>query len=223
MNIVNGFVVDRSAGARIPGTRAFVALAAEPLVEPQDNSPSSPSSQPSNNQPSSGLPKIESLKGEDAFRNFLNQDDRLTMVKFYSPRCKSCQKFGMQYKRIGKEIGELTSRNSDGTESTVREGEIRMAEMEYGTNKEFCKSLGITKLPSVHFYSNGKLVDGFPCGPKKIGKLLDKLTMYRSMTPTELEFEADMNQGSALGDSVLETLNQGLNIEVTDKPTLNSF
>lgn len=113
----------------------------------------------------------------------------------------------MQYTRIGKEIGELTARNKDGSETTVREGEIRMAEIEFGSNKELCKSLGIKKLPSVHFYSKGKLVEGFPCGPRKIGTLLEKLGRFRSMSPAELEFEADMNQGMALGESVLETLN----------------
>ena len=122
----------------------------------------------------------------------------------------------MQYKRIGKEIGELSTHNKDGSESVVREGEVRLAEMEYGSNKELCKSLGIKKLPSVHFYSKGKLVEGFPCGPRKIGMLLEKLSRYRFMSPAELEFEADMNQGMALGDSVLETLN--IEIDDADQP-----
>ncbi len=119
----------------------------------------------------------------------------------------------MQYNRIGYEIGDLTVRNQDGCETIVRPGEIRLAEMEYGSNKEFCKSLGVTKLPSVHFYSNGKLVDGFPCGPRKIGSLLEKLSRFRSLTPTELAFEADMNQGMALGDSMLETLKIAISSE----------
>lgn len=101
-------------------------------------------------------------------------------------------------------------KNQDGSQTVVREGEIRLAEMDYGANKELCKSLGVTKLPSVHFYSKGRLVEGFPCGPRRIGKLLEKLARFRSMTPNELAFEADMNQGIALGESVLETLNIGI-------------
>lgn len=139
--------------------------------------------------------------------SFLTTTPFSNFDRFYAPYCKSCQKFGMHYNRIGKEIGDLTIQNTDGSETTVREGEIRLAEMEYRSNKELCKSLGIKKLPSVHFYSKGKLIEGFPCGPRKIGMLLEKLERYQSMTPAELEFEADMNQGMALGDSVLETLN----------------
>lgn len=93
-----------------------------------------------------------------------------------------------------------------------------MAEMEYGSNKELCKSLGITKLPSIQFYSKAKLVESFSCGPRKIGMLLEKLSRFRSMTPAELEFEADMNQGIALGDSVLESLN----IEIISETALPS-
>jgi hypothetical protein len=112
----------------------------------------------------------------------------------------------MQYERIGREIGELVVKNKDGTETVVREGEIRMAEIEYGANQELCRSLGVKKLPSVHFYSEGMLVDGFPCGPNKIGMLLEKLMHFKSLSPAELAFEADMNQGLALGESVIETL-----------------
>ena len=112
----------------------------------------------------------------------------------------------MQYERIGKNIGDLVVVDEDGSETLVKEGEIRMAEIEYGANRKLCKSLGVKKVPSVHFYSRGKLIDGFPCGPKKIAMLLEKLTHYRSLSHTELSFEADMNQGSALGNSVLEAL-----------------
>jgi thioredoxin-like negative regulator of GroEL len=113
---------------------------------------------------------------------------------------------GMHYKRIGREIGDLVATNRDGTESVVREGEIRLAEMEYGANRELCKRLGVKKLPSIHFYSEGKKVDGFPCGPRKLPMLLEKLTEYRYMGLEDLSFEADMNQGLELGENVLETL-----------------
>jgi hypothetical protein len=112
----------------------------------------------------------------------------------------------MQYARIGKEIGDLVVMNEDGTETVVSEGDTRLAEIEYGANKELCKSLGVKRVPSVHFYSLGKKVDGFSCGPKKITMLLEKLSHYRSLSLPELSFEADMNQGLTLGDSVLETL-----------------
>lgn len=153
-------------------------------------------------------PKIQKLNSEKDFRSFLDEDDRLCLIKFYAPYCKSCQKFGVQYNRIGKEIGDLTTTNQvDGSKmAEVRKGEIRLAEMEYGANKELCQRLGVTKLPTIHFYSRGKLVEGFPCGPRKIAILLDKLSRYRSMSASELAFEAEMNKGMALGDMVIESL-----------------
>lgn len=212
-NLAYGFMIDHPVqGARIRDTRAFVATASRPLVEEAAQAPVII------NQPATGKPKITQLKSAEDYRNFIEEDDRLCMIKFYAPYCKSCQKFGQQYSRIGKEIGELTIRNKDGSETTVREGEVRMAEMEYGSNKELCKSLGITKLPSIQFYSKAKLVESFSCGPRKIGMLLEKLSRFRSMTPAELEFEADMNQGIALGDSVLESLN----IEIISETALPS-
>jgi hypothetical protein len=90
----------------------------------------------------------------------------------------------------------------------IREGELRMGEIEYGSNADLCKSLGVTKLPAVHIYSSkGKLVDAFRCGPKKLPVLLDKLDLYMSMSPAEIDFEADMFEGAILGDNVLDALN----------------
>eukprot|EP00428_Durinskia_dybowskii_P014172 CAMPEP_0170210108 /NCGR_PEP_ID=MMETSP0116_2-20130129/4650_1 /TAXON_ID=400756 /ORGANISM="Durinskia baltica, Strain CSIRO CS-38" /LENGTH=233 /DNA_ID=CAMNT_0010460603 /DNA_START=15 /DNA_END=716 /DNA_ORIENTATION=- len=208
-SFVHGFVVHQPIMSH-PGfykretqhrTRALVGaellVASEAVMEPMT----------STTMDSTLKPKIQKLKGEEDFRSFLDEDDRLCIIKFHAPTCKSCQKFGVQYNRIGKEIGDLTAQNQDGSETLVlRTGEIRLAEMEYGANKELCKSLGVTKLPTVHFYSRGKFLEGFPCGPRKIGILLEKISRYRSMTASELEFEVAMNEGSALGDIVLETL-----------------
>lgn len=121
---------------------------------------------------------------------------------------------GMHYKRIGKEIGDLVVTQDDGSETVVRDGEIRLAEIEYGANRDLCKRLGVKKLPSIHFYSQGKKVDGFPCGPKKLPLLLLKLSEYKSMSPLDLEFAADMNQGMGLGETVLEALDAEVSEEV---------
>ena len=86
---------------------------------------------------------------------------------------------------------------------TTRKGEIRLAEIEYGKNTELCRSLGVKKVPSIFFYYNGKKLDGFPCGPKRIAHTLDRLNYYRSLSPSELAFEATMGQGNTLGDTLL--------------------
>lgn len=111
----------------------------------------------------------------------------------------------MQYERIAGEVADLVT-DEGGVETFVDEGDMRMAEIEYGAHKDLCKSLGIKKVPSVHFYSSGKKVDGFPCGPKKLPMLLEKLSHYRTLSLPELSFEADMNEGAGLGATVLSTL-----------------
>jgi thioredoxin-like negative regulator of GroEL len=91
-------------------------------------------------------------------------------------------------------------------ETLVKKGEIRLAEIEYGANIELCKSLGVKKLPTIFFYSQGQKVDGFACGPKKVPMLLEKLEAYGSMTLEELAFEAEMFQGNELSQQVMDSL-----------------
>jgi hypothetical protein len=78
-NLAYGFVVDKgSAGTRIRNTRAFVATApAKPLVEPVQE----PAVSTTRNQYAIGKPKITSLESAEDYRNFLEEDDRLCMVK----------------------------------------------------------------------------------------------------------------------------------------------
>jgi thioredoxin-like negative regulator of GroEL len=132
--------------------------------------------------------------------------------RFYADWCKSCQKFGQQFHRIGREIGDLEevtlNDNDDEEAAIVRQGEIRMGEIEWGANSDLCKALGVTKLPAVHIYSSkGRLVDAFRCGPNKLPMFLDKLDNYLSMDSAELDFEADMTEGTRLSESVMDALN----------------
>lgn len=125
----------------------------------------------------------------------------------------------MQYRQIAKEMGDIVAKDKHGIEHVVKAGGVRFAEMEYGKNTDFCKSLGVEKLPSVYFYSKNQKVDAFPCGPKKLPLLLEKLASYGSMSPAELAFEAEMNRGARLANSVLETLQQEKKKAPSDEPS----
>eukprot|EP00980_Cylindrotheca_fusiformis_P006128 scaffold1319_cov126-Cylindrotheca_fusiformis.AAC.17 len=146
-------------------------------------------------------PQIVTINSAEEYRQFLAEDDRLCLIKFHASWCKTCKHFGMQYERIGKEIGDLEA--IDGS-SIVKKGEIRLAQIEYGENTELCKSLGVQKVPSIHFYSQGKKIDGFPCGPKRIAYTLERLNHYRNQSPEELAFEAELGMGGAFVDEVLD-------------------
>ena len=102
---------------------------------------------------------------------------------------------GIQFQRIANQCGDVDSGEM---------GELRFAAVEYAANIEMCKSLGIKKLPSVFIYSQDQLVDSFPCGPKKVPMLLEKLEHYHGLSKEELVFEASMKSGAQLGDAVLE-------------------
>jgi len=144
-------------------------------------------------------PRIVTINSEEEFEAFLNEDDRLCLVKFYATWCKACKAFGRQYERIGNNVGDLESKDG----CIVKEGEVRLAQIEFGANSKFCRSLGVRKVPSMYFFSQGKKVDGFPSGPKKIAHTLEKLNHYRSLSLQELSFEADMNEGEALGEDIM--------------------
>jgi hypothetical protein len=77
VNLASGFMMDSPGqGARIRDTRAFVATASRPLVE-------SPAKVPVtvNRPASTGKPKVTQLETADDYRNFLEEDDRLCMIK----------------------------------------------------------------------------------------------------------------------------------------------
>ncbi|CAJ1937179.1 unnamed protein product [Cylindrotheca closterium] len=162
-------------------------------------------------------PQIISLNSPEEFKHFLEEDERLCAIKFHASWCKSCKVFGKQYERIGKEIGNLVA--IDDISTVTRMGEIRLAEIEYGKNADLCKSLGVKKVPSIFFYFKGNKLDGFPCGPKRIAHTLERLNHYRSLSSTELDFEADMGQGNVLGDALLENLQSQRKNPDRDKDT----
>ena len=109
---------------------------------------------------------------------------------------------GMQFQRIANQFGDIEEEHGSG--AIKEKGDLRFAAVEYATNLDMCKSFGIKKLPSVFIYSQGSLIDSFPCGPKKIPMLLEKLELYHGMSHEQLQFEASMKSGTQLGEQVLE-------------------
>lgn len=152
-------------------------------------------------------PKIVTINNMEEYKDFLLADDRLCLVKFHASWCKSCKLFGRQFERIASNIGDLEVPNDDNRASmtTMREGEIRLAQIEYGANPDLCKKLGVKKVPSIHFLSKGQLVDSFPSGPKKITKTLEKLNHYRSLSLDELALAANENILDLLTEEEEET------------------
>jgi thioredoxin-like negative regulator of GroEL len=158
--------------------------------------------------PKHAVPVITHIESPEAFQEYLQApDDRITIVSFHAAWCKSCQKFGRLYQKLAKDradwvagdakaIKNNKNKNADG--DILEAGAIRLASVEFKANAELCRSLGVSQLPSVHYYQNGRKLAGFPAGPSKFQLVKDRLTYYKSLSEAELDFEANMEQGRSL-------------------------
>jgi len=154
-------------------------------------------------------PKITEINGLDDFLEFVAEDERLCVVKFYASWCKSCHKFGIKYKKLAMKHADMM----DNVSQVSERGEVRFAEVEYGKNSSLCRSLGVRKLPYVmiHKVSVGKIAE-FPCGPKYFDeRLVNRLNQYLEMSDEELQFEQKMEGGTALGNDILSQLRNDAN------------
>lgn len=96
-----------------------------------------------------------------------------------------------------------------GHDALVQEGTIKLAKVEFTSNLELCRSLGIKRLPNVHIYHPAVgLLDSFPCGPNKFPILVEKLDRYHQMTIAELQLEKTMKDGSELGNAIVQELHK---------------
>jgi thiol-disulfide isomerase/thioredoxin len=133
-------------------------------------------------------PVIEEIVSVDQFQNMLAQNaEAITMVKFYATWCKSCQRFGLSYTRTARVEAE-----------TIKDGRLHMAAVEWGANNDLCAELGITKLPTVQFYYQGRRLTSFPCAPSKYYQLDDALEHYKNLSADDLVLEADLEQGGEM-------------------------
>jgi len=154
-------------------------------------------------------PKITEINGMDDFLEFVSEDERLCIVKFYASWCKSCHKFGMKYKKLALKHADM----QDNASHVLERGEVRFAEVEYGKSSSLCRSLGVRKLPYVMIYkvSVGKIAE-FPCGPKYFDdRLVNRLNRYLEMSDEELQFEQKMEGGTSLGNDILSQLRDDAN------------
>lgn len=117
---------------------------------------------------------ITAINSPQELSEFLNQDDRICVIKFHAAWCKSCQRFGLKFQGLANQKTDLIDSNGN----VVKEGPMRFGSIEFGANTGLCRSLGIKRLPTVHFYHRGHQLDAFPCGPAKFPMLLDKVQIY---------------------------------------------
>ena len=89
---------------------------------------------------------ITSIQKKDGFEKFLQEDERLCLVKFYAPFCKACKAFGKKFRKLAIERGDAI--NSIG--EIARHGDARFGEIDFSSG--LVKELGIKKFPTVVIY-----------------------------------------------------------------------
>jgi len=149
-------------------------------------------------------PKIIKIESSEDYMNFLKEDDRICVIKFYAPWCKSCQKMGVKFRNMAKKEGDIISTKSH---ELIKTGRVRFAEIEFSSNAPLCRSLGIKRLPYVNLHKGemGQLA-AFPCGPSKFPILESKLESFLSMSDEELKLEKKLEESGELAGEITSQL-----------------
>ena len=117
-------------------------------------------------------PNIVKIETHQDYLDFLQQDDRLCIVKFFAKWCKSCRRFGVSFRHLASEEGDHININGD----TVHLGDVRFAEVEYSQNFKLCKTLKVKKLPTVHYYKRGEgKISELTCKPSQFQLVVDEM------------------------------------------------
>lgn len=93
-----------------------------------------------------------------------SEDDSVLVVKFYYKGCQACRAMAPRFLKFSQEYSDK---------------KIRFAQVEVMLNKGIARKLQVRKTPSVHFYVDGKKEEDFPCGPKKVNVLKERLDDYK--------------------------------------------
>ena len=120
---------------------------------------------------------ITSIQKKDGFENFLQEDERLCLVKFYAPFCKACKAFGKKFRKLAIERGDAINSIGD----IARHGDARFGEIDFSSG--LVKELGIKKFPTVVIYRGltGEVLSEITCKNDAIEKITAEMDNH--LTP----------------------------------------
>jgi len=127
--------------------------------------------------------EIRGLSNSADFEDAINGTD-LSIIKFYAPWCRACRGLEPKYKRISTEYS--------------KKGFVffEMSHKELASSEpDFLQKHEVNVLPLVQFYDAGQRVESFPCGPRKIELLREKLDFWHAKKHSSsfLETEDDLD------------------------------
>lgn len=153
-------------------------------------------------------PTIYPISSLQELHDFLEEDDRLTAIKFYAPWCKYCKQVGLRYQGLAAKMG-------DGViDRRAVEGEVRFAAIEYGslTAKLITEQLQVQGVPTLQLYKGTTKLweskssnEGHPNKTNtkvKTSHLKQEVIRLLDMTADELEdYVEDFEDDGILGET----------------------
>uniref|UniRef100_A0A7S0BTB5 Thioredoxin domain-containing protein n=1 Tax=Rhodosorus marinus TaxID=101924 RepID=A0A7S0BTB5_9RHOD len=106
---------------------------------------------------------VKEMKTTQEYSSVVNDHDDVVLVKFYAPWCRACEKTGRLLEGVAPQYPEVS-----------------FNKINFSTNRELCRSLGIKAMPTFHVYYKGEKIDDFSCGPKRFPQLVDRLESFKN-------------------------------------------
>lgn len=176
--------------------RSLLALYGEADGDSEWYAPPPPKKiQPAPKLPWGVVPDVREIRTNDDFLEFLEQDERLCLVKFHALWCKNCQKFNIHFDKFAKERSDWINK---ATGEVVRQNDLRMASVEHSVARKLCESLGVEKLPCVFLYCKGRKLTEVSVGASKFDQVRDAVERYGSFSPKDREFIAKIQDGGEM-------------------------
>lgn len=135
---------------------------------------------------------IVDLSTLEEIRSFVEEDDRMAVIMFYAPFCKSCQKLKVHYDKLAVDM-------ADGIVARKKvHGKIRCARVEFNPQTKYLimHHLRVAKVPTMQlYYGINKVWD--VCGQNDTKELRRTLAELDEMSPDEL-----LKHAEALDDGI---------------------
>jgi thiol-disulfide isomerase/thioredoxin len=135
---------------------------------------------------------IVDLSTLEEIRSFIEEDDRLAVIMFYAPFCKSCQKLKVHFEKLAVDM-------ADGIVARKKvHGKIRCARVEFNPQTKYLimHQLRVGKVPTMQLYHRiNKVWD--VCGQNDAKELRRTLAELEEMSPDGL-----LKYAEALDDGI---------------------
>ncbi|GKY97993.1 hypothetical protein MPSEU_000757400 [Mayamaea pseudoterrestris] len=146
--------------------------------------------------------RIRDLDGRADYDDFVSSpnDDRLSVILFHASWCKTCLKILQQYKKMATQVADHVDIESN---DVIRQGSLRLAQLEYSKHTELCQELGIVKLPTIQLYRNGEQLASFSCGANKFGRVREIIQEFDQQQQTLVgSSHSELQKLEQIGDSI---------------------